>query len=55
MANRPADGPDDSVVHAALIAGALSLSAETGRRAAGRRRELSPWDTLGSWTIGSGS
>ena len=55
MANRPADGSDDDVVHAALIAGALSLSAETGRRAAGRRREPSPWDTLGNWTIGSGS
>ncbi|MFH1502144.1 MAG: acetyl-CoA carboxylase biotin carboxylase subunit [Candidatus Eisenbacteria bacterium] len=52
MANRHSDGPDDDVVHAALIAGALSLSAEAGRRVAGRRRELSPWDTLGGWTIG---
>ena len=52
MADRHADGPDEDVVHAALIAGALSLAAETKRRAAGKRREPSPWDTLGRWNIG---
>ncbi len=52
MADRHSDGPDEDAVHAALIAGALSLSAEVGRRVAGRRREASPWDTLGSWSIG---
>ena len=38
--------------HLALIAAALSLSAARAPRSTGRPRELSPWDTLGSWRIG---
>jgi acetyl-CoA carboxylase biotin carboxylase subunit len=55
VAEIPGGARDAAALDAALIAGALALSAETERRATGRPRELSPWDTLGSWRIGSGT
>ena len=52
MADRRPAAPDESAVHEALVAAALFLSSKTGREAPGRRRESSPWDALGSWSIG---
>ncbi len=40
--------------HLALIAAALSLSTEGAAGGAVRERAPSPWDTLGSWRVGSG-
>jgi acetyl-CoA carboxylase biotin carboxylase subunit len=47
------DGPDD-LLDVALIAGALAVASERQAGSTGRVRELSPWDTLGSWRIGAG-
>ena len=49
---RAAAGED--LVDVAAIAGALVLAMGAARTAVARR-EVSPWDLLGSWTIGGGS
>jgi acetyl-CoA carboxylase biotin carboxylase subunit len=52
----PAAAEDGGALEAALTAGALFLSAGSAPAAGGgRRRERSPWDTLGDWSIGRGS
>jgi acetyl/propionyl-CoA carboxylase alpha subunit len=44
---------DDGALEAALAAGALFLSAGSAPAGGGgRRRERSPWDTLGAWSVG---
>jgi acetyl-CoA carboxylase biotin carboxylase subunit len=43
----------DDLTDVAAIAGALVLASGT-ERAAVAKREVSPWDLLGSWTIGGG-
>ena len=54
MADWGADSGDD-LSDLALVAGALALSSEVAGRGTTRRRELSPWHTLGSWRVGHGS
>ena len=44
----------DDLTDIAAIAGALVLSSGA-ERTAGAAKEVSPWDLLGSWTIGGGS
>jgi acetyl-CoA carboxylase biotin carboxylase subunit len=52
--NPGSDDRSGELLDVALIAGALALVSERRSGTAARARELSPWDTLGSWRIGSG-
>ena len=52
MLNGESTGADGGVPDEALIAAALALASQKPAGGVGRRRELSPWDTLGSWRVG---